>query len=143
MSVVIQRVHTDESSRSRINKLFDDTRKRLVKTGTRNRLVHVNRANTKGNVVNVADAHADGVYGILADRRTMRFVALARDKDASENAVDLAGTDGAAEHGADAGLPTRLGPNALQKKLLKIAREAKTAEEESGGSISSISRWGS
>ncbi len=135
MSVVIQRVHTEDSSRSRINKLFDDTRKRLVETGTRNRLVHVNRANTKGNVLNVADVHADGVYGILADRRTMRFVALARDKDASENAIDLAGTDGAADHSADAGLPTRLGPNALQKKLLKIAREAKTAEEESGVNI--------
>jgi hypothetical protein len=132
---VIQRVHSEESSRSQINKLFDDARKRLVETGTRNRLVHVNRANTKGNVLNVADAHSDGVYGILADRRTMRFVPMARGKDASGDPIVLAGHDGATEHGADAGLLTRLGPDALQKKLLKMAREAKTAEEESGVNI--------
>lgn len=35
--------------RARLTKLFDDTRKRLVETGTPNRLIHVNRANTRGN----------------------------------------------------------------------------------------------
>lgn len=35
----------------------------------------------------------------------------------------------------DAQLETRLGPDALAKKLLKIAREAKTAEEEQGVNI--------
>ncbi len=35
----------------------------------------------------------------------------------------------------DSWLETRLGPDALQKKLLKIAREAQTAEEESGVNV--------
>ncbi len=116
---IIQRVRSEESSRLQINKLFDDTRKRLVETGTRNRLVHFKRANTKGNVLNVADAHSDSVYGILADRRTMRFVPMARGKDASGDAIVLARPDGASEHGADAGLLTRLGPDTLQKKAAK------------------------
>ncbi len=35
----------DSLVRQAVVKLFDDTRKPLVETGTRNRLVHVNRAN--------------------------------------------------------------------------------------------------
>lgn len=33
---------------AKLQKLIDDTRKRLVETGTRNRLIHVNGANTRG-----------------------------------------------------------------------------------------------
>lgn len=127
-----------DGDRSKLTKLFNDTRKRLVETGTRNRLVHVNRANTKGNVLNIVNERSDDVHGILAEGKSMRFLALGRDKDEEVQGLRLAnvGEEGFAEDRyRDVQLETRLGPDALAKKLLKIAREAKTAEEEQGVNI--------
>ena len=65
----------------------------------------------------------------------MRFLALGRDKDEERGEIILADAEVQSfgeERYTDAQLETRLGPDALQKKLLKIAREAQTAEEESG-----------
>ncbi len=128
----------DEAARSAIAKLFDDTRKRLVETGTRNRLVHVNRANTRGNVLNIVNERADDVHAILSSGKAMRFLAIGHDKDEDRGDIVLAGAPDEEFDTAryiDAQLETRLGPDALQKKLLKIAREAQTAEEESGVNI--------
>lgn len=125
----------DLLARQAVIKLFDDTRKRLVETGTRNRLVHVNRANTRGNVLNIVDERSDDVCALLSGGKPMRFAALGQDRGEERGQLVLA-NDG--EHGFGEGrdtdnqLDTRLGPDALQKKLLKIAREAQTAEEESG-----------
>ena len=128
----------DQAATAAVAKLFDDTRKRLVETGTRNRLVHVNRANTRGNVLNIVNERADNVYAFLSSGKAMRFLAIGTDK--KEEPGDIVFAD-AGEEGFepgrydDAQLETRLGPNALQKKVLKIAREAQTAEEESGVNI--------
>lgn len=127
-----------DGERAKLSRLFNDTRKRLVETGTRNRLVHVNRANTRGNVLNVVNERSDDVYAILSQGKAMRFLALGRDKDEEVQGLRLAsaGEDGFHEDRyVDAQLETRLGPDALAKKLLKIAREAKTAEEEQGVNI--------
>jgi hypothetical protein len=118
--------------------LFNEIRKRLVETGTRNRLVHVNRANARGNHVNIANEHSDEVYHILSAGKTMRFRALG--KDGAEEAGDIRftsddGADVSEDRLTDNLLETRMGPDALQKRLLKIYREAKTAEEESGANI--------
>jgi hypothetical protein len=120
-----------------IQRLFDETRKRLVETGTRNRLVHVNRANTRGNVVNVVNERSDDVFAILSAGRTMRFRALGQDRHEAGEIVLADERDEAvgADRYADNQLETRLGPDALAKKLLKIAREAQTAEEEQGVNI--------
>ena len=126
------------AARSAITRLFDDTRRRLVETGTRNRLVHVNRANTRGNVLNVVNERSDDVHAILSSAKAMRFLALGRDKDEGPGAITFpdAGNDGFDDaRYQDLQLETRLGPDALQKKLLKIAREAQTVEEESGVNI--------
>ncbi|EQB10363.1 DUF3320 domain-containing protein [Novosphingobium lindaniclasticum] len=127
-----------DSIRSRsIQRLFDDTRKRLVETGTRNRLVHVNRSNSRGNVLNIVNERSDDVFEILSGGRTMRFRALGHDKLAEGEIV--LGNDAGESIGegryTDNQLETRLGPDGLAKKLLKIAREAKTAEEEQGINI--------
>lgn len=127
-----------EEDRSRLKKLFNDTRKRLVETGTRNRLVHVNRANSKGNVLNVVNERSDEVHGILTASKAMRFLALGRDREEDVQGLLLADAghpDFTEERYTDVQLETRLGPDALAKKLLKIAREAKTAEEEQGVNI--------
>jgi hypothetical protein len=124
--------------KSAVKRLFDDARKRLVETGTRNRLVHVNRKNSRAAVVNVVNERSDDVYEILSSGKAMRFLAIGRDKETEDNGLKLAdagepGFD--AERYTDAQLETRMGPDALQKRLLKIAREAQTAEEESGINI--------
>lgn len=127
-----------KASRSGIAKLFDDTRRRLVETGTRNRLVHVNRTNTRSNVINIVNERSDDVYRLLAGGKMMRFLAIGRDKDDDRDGirlVDAGDASFAEDRFIDVQLETRLGPNALQKKLLKIAREAQTAEEESGVNI--------
>lgn len=125
-----------------LRKLFEETRRRLVETGTRNRLVHVNRANTRGNVLNIINERSDDVYGILSSGKKMRFLAIGKDSAKGDSA---AGEDRLLdyEYGGDVPdgrygdnqLEVMLGPDALQKRLLKIAREAKTAEEEQGVNI--------
>ena len=122
-----------------VRKLFDETRRRLVETGTRNRLVHVNRANTRGAVVNIVNERSDDVYPILASGKTMRFRALGKDKH-EQGEILLADDTGEAEtfdenRYTDNLLESPLGPDALAKKLLKIARDARTAEEEQGVNI--------
>ena len=71
----------DQATRQAVIRLFDDTRRRLVETGTRNRLIHVNRANTRGNVLNIVNERSDNVYALLSSGKVMRFLALGRDKD--------------------------------------------------------------
>lgn len=125
-----------------LRKLFEETRRRLVETGTRNRLVHVNRANTRGNVLGIVNERSNDVYGILSSGRKMRFLAIAKDAAKGDDKpekglqfldIDEAGFDDT-RYG-DNQLEVKLGPDALQKRLLKIAREAKTAEEEQGINI--------
>lgn len=129
-----------EGESAKIQKLIDDTRKRLVETGTRNRLVHVNRSNTRGNVVNIVNERSDDVAALLHKGRAMRFRALGQDKSDGGDELHLA-HEGQGEGPVDEDrytdnqLETRMGPDALAKRLLKIAREAKTAEEEQGINI--------
>src|SRR3954471_6719161 len=80
----------DQEARSAVIKLFDDTRRRLVETGTRNRLVHVNRANTRGNVLTIVNEHSDDVHALLSSGKTMRFFALGKDKVGDSSEVVLA-----------------------------------------------------
>ena len=138
MSIPVERETENQSAQSSIVRLFDDTRKRLIETGTRNRLVHVNRANTRGNVLNIVNKTSDDLHALLASSKTMRFLATGRDKGEDRGGVtfvDVVDEGSKGERNSDAHLETRLGPDALQKKLLKIAREAQTAEEESGVNI--------
>jgi hypothetical protein len=126
-------VNTDQPASAK--KLFDDVRSRLVETGTRNRLVHVNRAKTRGNVLNIVNERSDDVFRLLCSGKTLKFKATGKDKsDKGDDDVVLAAIDeeiGEVRY-TDNLLEVRLGPDALQKKLLKIQREARTAEEESG-----------
>ena len=124
-----------------MTRLLGDARQRLVDTGTRNRLVHVNRANLRANVVNVVNESSDAVYATLTAGRAMRFQALGTDEpptdpDAVSLAADLTPDEPVSEaRRRDAYLETKLGPDALAKRLLSIAREARTAEEEQGVNI--------
>jgi phage tail protein X len=102
--------------------------------------VHVNRANTRGAVVNIEDERSDFVYDILSGGRTMRFRPLGKDRQ-QQGEILLSGINDEGTGGSndsryiDNQLDTLLGPDALAKKLLKIARDARTAEEEQGVNI--------
>lgn len=127
-----------QGERSALTRLFDDTRKRLVETGTRNRLIHVNRSNARGNAINIVNERCDDVFEILSSGKAMRFLGLGKDKDEGVGGIRLADAhedDFEEDRFTDNQLETRLGPDSLQKRLLKIAREAQTAEEESGVNI--------
>ena len=132
---------------ARVSTLIEDARKKLVDTGTRNRLVHVNRTG-RGRFLNIVNERADDVFRILyAERRKMRFhAAEAAPADEVEDGdgvhfdeVDLVGFAGVDEvdesRFTDRLLDTNLGTDALQKRLLQLARDARTAEEEQGINI--------
>jgi DNA polymerase III delta prime subunit len=134
VNVTMQKASTE----SEIGRLFNDTRKRLVETGTRNRLVHVNRSNTRGNVLNIVDGSAEEIHAFLSNHGSMRFSALGHDNPEGAGEIRLTLQDDAsiaAGSRTETVLKTRLGPDALQKKLLRISGEAQTAEEESGVNI--------
>ena len=120
-------------------RLFEEARRRLVETGTRNRLIHVNRSNTRGPILNLINERTEDVYATLSARKTMRFLARGTDKTADSKEMSLALPDPVESMDpsrfTDEFLETPLGPDGLQKKLLSIAQEARTAEEEQGVNI--------
>ena len=122
---------------SQIEKLLEDLRKRLVETGTRNRLVHVNRQNKRAKAVPIIDERSEDIFEILRVNETrMQFAARG-----TEEEEDLSGLVLSVEEEQDESrytdkfLDTPFAPDTLQKKLLSIARDARTAEEEQGINI--------
>jgi hypothetical protein len=131
-----------------LSALLEDARRRLVETGTRNRLIHVNRAAKRANALDVVGERSADVFDLLrAQGKRMRF--LARDEaeggeteeaGAEEPMLALGmdeapdGVDQAARY-RDLYLETRLGPEALQRRLLTLHTDARTAEEEQGVNI--------
>ncbi len=123
----------------RIRALLDDARRRLVETGTRNRLIHVNRSAARANALNIAGENADAAFATLrvAGRR-MRFRALGKDRPDEADGPPLAEDNGEvapAPRHDDLLLDTLLGPEALQRRLLRLATEARVAEEEQGVNV--------
>ncbi|WP_084420736.1 DUF3320 domain-containing protein [Henriciella litoralis] len=128
----------ENPQRNNIVKLLEDARRRLVETGTRNRLVHTNRTSNRSKVVNVINERADDVYQLLRIKsKRMKFLALGKDeKDDTPETFSLAATTAHADFDearfTDNLLETALGPDKLAKRLLSLARDAKTGEEEQG-----------
>lgn len=123
-----------------ISKVLEAARRKLLDTGTRNRLVHVNRANTRANCLNIINERSDDIFGILRSQsRKMRFSAMGRDKTSEGQDMLLAQPEPEIPEGADRltdlFLETPLGPEAQARRLLRLATDAKTAEEEQGLNI--------
>ena len=124
-----------------VTRILEGARRKLLDTGTRNRLIHVNRANQRANCLNVINERSDEIYRFLrSEGKRMRFRAMGkdRDKDAGDGGEQLllAAPEGDAAIGAerytDSIIETPLGPDALARRLLRLAHDAKTAEEEQG-----------
>lgn len=122
-----------------IESLLEDARKRLVQTGGRNRLIHVNRSAKRGNVLDIVDERSDDVFALLrSNNRKMRFAPTeAKDDGDVEDGIvlELPEEEFDPARFTDSLLQTTLAPDALQKRLLHLARDAKTAEEEQGVNI--------
>lgn len=124
-----------------ITRVLDQARSKLLDTGTRNRLVHVKRENTRANCLNIINERSEGVYGILqGGTRKMRFKAMGKDRSSKEKGeLLLAAPDETIEEGSDRYtdqiLETPLGPEDLARRLLRLSIAAKTAEEEQGLNI--------
>jgi hypothetical protein len=121
-------------------KALDDARRKLLDTGTRNRLIHVNRDSTRANCLNLINERSDEVYAILrVQGKRMRFRAMGKDKPADDEKMLLALPDpdvaSDPERLTDRYLETAVGPDAMARRLLRLARDAKTAEEEQGVNI--------
>ena len=127
-------------------KILDAARRKLLETGTRNRLIHVNRANQRANTLNIVNERSDDTFDILRDQaKRMRFKPTGKDRKPGEedeaNQFTLLPmemetaipTD--AERFTDQFLETPLGPEAQTRRLLRLASDARTAEEEQGLNI--------
>ncbi|MCY4389862.1 MAG: DUF3320 domain-containing protein [Desulfurellaceae bacterium] len=137
------------SENLQIAEIIEDARRRLVDTGTRNRLIHVNRSRKTGKFLNIINERSDDVFDILRTQgRKMKFHAsdtIDDDSDSDTNTadevllqeVDLSPEEETVDKSrfTDRLLDTPLGVDALQKRLLQLARDAKTAEEEQGINI--------
>ena len=127
------------SETRRVRALLDDARRRLVETGTRNRLIHVNRTAARASALNIVGESADAAFATLrvAGRR-MRFRALGKDRPDEADGPPLAEDNGelaATPRHDDLLLDTLLGPEALQRRLLRLSTEARIAEEEQGVNV--------
>lgn len=127
-------------------KVLDAARRKLLETGTRNRLIHVNRSNQRANCLNIINERSDEVFDLLREQeKRMRFKATGKDRRSGEGAEDdqlSLIADGpvvqeplAAERLTDQFLETLLGPEAQARRLLRLAHDARTAEEEQGLNI--------
>ena len=131
---------TDHNRIFTIKQLLDEARRRLVETGTRNRLVHVNRERKRANVLNIINERSEDIFEIIrAKNKKMKFLAKGSDEELESDEEPLfhfieAGEFDEARY-KDNLLETPLGPDALQKRLLRLSRDAKTAEEEQGLNI--------
>lgn len=131
------------SETSDVARLLADARRRLVETGTRNRLIHVNRKARRANVINIINERSDDVFDILwANRKSMSFHPLLKPAEQDDDnapsdtpLLEFGSTDFDEARCKDNRLETRMTPDALQKRLLRLARDAQTAEGEQGVAI--------
>ena len=132
---------SDSNKATVIKRLLEDARKKLVETGTRNRLIHVNLENKRQNALAIVNERSDDLFETLKVKsKKMRFQPLGKDDDDDEDDTPLLAID---VHDApfDEGrytdnlIETPLNTDKLQKRLLRLARDAKSAEEEQGVNI--------
>lgn len=134
--------HHIAGPKSNIRSHLKDASKRLVETGTRNRLVHVNRSIKRAKVLNVINGQSADLYNLLrVKERKLRFLAKGCDGVSDNDGPLLLELHEEISVGLDQarvtelGIETPLGPNELQKRLKDLSYAAHTAEEEQGINI--------
>ena len=124
-----------------LDSLLEGIRQKLVEIGTRNRLINVNRKSQRANVLNIINERTEDIFRILrVDGKSMRFWATGSDDDDFDQVGDdllLAVEEEAFDESryVDNKLETPLSAEQQQRRLLRLFRDSKTAEEEQGSSI--------
>ena len=130
--------NSDEVPGRDLSGLLETLRKRLLDIGTRNRLIHVNRSAKRANVLNIVHERSNDVYDLLrVNQRKMRFRARGEDEaePGSHDVVLMLDGDVDTSKHRDAYLETELGPQTLEKRLLKLSHDSRTTEEEQGANF--------
>lgn len=128
------------------SKVLDAARRKLLETGTRNRLIHVNRVNQRANCLAIINERSNDIFDLLRDQaKRLRFRATGKDRRKEDDqdggqfellALDSVATEAlGSERYIDQFLDTPLGPEAQARRLLRLASDARTAEEEQGLNI--------
>ena len=124
-----------------IEKFLDDARRRLVETGARNRLIHTSRTAARANSLNIKNERTSDVFDLLrVQGKRMRFLATGKDEIQDTEDLLLAsskedGEDFDPARYRDLFLETALGPENLERRLLRLFTDARTSEEEQGFNI--------
>jgi hypothetical protein len=122
--------------RSPVERLLAEARLRLVETGTRNRLVHTPRGGKRTRSLPVIEADADVLFQALVRlNRAMRFVPADTKRELALGKPSSSVDRYPSSDPLPTALKTFLDEEKLEKRLLTIYRDAKTAEEEQGINI--------
>jgi Protein of unknown function (DUF4011) len=133
-STTVRPVRTRDAQR--VEALLAEARIRLIDTGTRNRLVHTNRKGKRPSTLAILHPNVDQLFDLVVrEGATLRFRS---DPRISVRANEMEERD--EPHFPPAALApealqTRVAEETLQKRLLKLYRDAKTLEEEQGVNI--------
>jgi hypothetical protein len=119
-----------------LNGLLAEARRRLIEIDTRNRLVHTNRTAKRPSTLAIIQPDSDALFrDLVRDQQSLRFRPDPRQAGREEETAEPPSLPLDPFLPCSSGLQTRLGPEALHKRLLKFARDAKTLEEEQGINI--------
>lgn len=127
-----------KAPKSQIERLLADAQLRLVETGTRNRLVHTPRSSKRTRSLAMVDADANSLFEAVArSGKAIRFQPTATGRSLAPHQAGGEDEDLRQEVSQAPGntLQTNLEPETLEKRLLALYRDAKTAEEEQGINI--------
>lgn len=128
------RPDSDRTASPHVERLLADARKHLFETGTRNRLIHTPRGAKRTRSLSIIEAKADALFEqLVRAAKVHRFVPV------PGKAIALAGTSPARSEdelpAPTTLLRTTLETDPLEKRLLGLYRDARTAEEEQGINI--------
>ena len=128
---------------------LEKARKQLLDLTSRNRLLNTRRSSTRSSRLEIMAPESEEVFRVLVrEKRPMTFLAAKRSEKADDREeptdqelffqqpqeAESAKDEAAARH-TDDRLQTTLPPEALQKRLLRLFLDARTAEEEQGANI--------
>jgi hypothetical protein len=123
---------------AKLDALLAEARTRLIETGTRNRLVHTNRRAKRPSTLAILQSDSDSLlHRLVRDSASLRFLSDPRitAKGGEEHEEEIDDRPLVPPTLPDNVLQTRVGEEALQRRLLKFYRDAKTLEEEQGINI--------
>ena len=120
-----------------IEKLLAEARRKLIETGTRNRLIHTPRGAKRSRALTITGNASDDVFAnLVRENKPLRVLAAEEIADIQRDAAtpETPRLVTPRTSGRN-GLQTSLLPGLLHKRLHDMQRDAKTAEEERGVNI--------